>query len=341
MDESPQTRNFLPYNHLPFNELTLEDLKLTRWQKLIDTIARLFSAPSVMLTHANEKGLEVLASSSNQENPYSYGDSVPLDCNVYCHHVVQKNKSLYVKDAEQDGRWEDNPEWTKEGFRSYLGVPLNWPDGRVFGTLCVLERVTTDYSDEYYTLLENFKEIIEFELKLIDTTQKLKSLSVLDDLTGLYNRRGLLEASKHIISIANRNQLDIAVLYVDLDNLKSVNDNFGHDIGDKMIKASATTISVVLRSHDIAARVGGDEFVVVAAIERRQDMEKLIQRLNQATKDTIVSLVSKDKSIPLSISLGGKAAKIKTIRELKKLIEQADSIMMKLKKEKKIHNNRS
>jgi len=104
----------------------------------------------------------------------------------------------------------------------------------------------------------------ELEQRLSNQAAELRDLSLQDGLTGLYNRRGFLETSKQVLKTAVREQQAAAVLFVDLDGLKLVNDRLGHEAGDRFICEAAQVLRSTCRANDVVARLGGDEFVVLA-----------------------------------------------------------------------------
>ncbi|MHB9159135.1 MAG: diguanylate cyclase domain-containing protein [Thiobacillus sp.] len=97
----------------------------------------------------------------------------------------------------------------------------------------------------------------------IDAEQTIRKLSLHDPLTGLANRRFLNENEKHLIAGAKRSGKQMAVLTIDLDDFKAVNDLYGHAAGDAVLVASAERMKQLLRESDVIARLGGDEFIIV------------------------------------------------------------------------------
>ncbi len=315
-----------PFLRQSILEATPEDLDFSRWQSFVDRLARLFSAPVALINQANERGIQVIAGNTDKSNPYRSGDHCPPDTPVYCRDVINTSNTLYVPDGNNNPYWSDNPELTNDGMRSYLGVPLQWPDGSVFGTLCIMDRKPSDYGEMLIELLQSFKDVLDYELQLIDTNRKLRTLSLIDSMTGLYNRRGLIEASRHLIAQAGRHKHHVAVLYLDIDDLKPVNDRYGHDAGDLMIKMLASTIGTVLRGQDIAARLGGDEFAIIALIENENGVDYLIERLTLACAQKSLH-VGDGQSCSLQVSIGSAVDAVRTLRHLEELLDQADAAM--------------
>ena len=108
----------------------------------------------------------------------------------------------------------------------------------------------------------------------------LQQLSFEDELTGLLNRRGFVSLAPQNIKIAQRANWEILLIYADLDGLKSINDTFGHEEGDKAIKESADLLRETFRTSDLIARLGGDEFAVLAINASRDSINTITDRLN-------------------------------------------------------------
>ena len=127
----------------------------------------------------------------------------------------------------------------------------------------------------------------ELEHRVNERTEQLKELAARDALTGLYNRRHFAENLGRIFAEAWRYGSDLSCLMIDLDNFKSVNDTYGHKVGDDLLVAAAASISHELRASDLAARYGGDEFVVLlprtSVVEARNLAERIRDNFGQTT----------------------------------------------------------
>lgn len=129
----------------------------------------------------------------------------------------------------------------------------------------------------------------------------IQKLSMIDELTNLYNRRGFMLLSKKLITLANRNNHKILLIFADFDNLKFYNDNNGHIAGDQALKNSASIIKGAFRTSDIVARLGGDEFVVFAMETESENSETMIKRLKENINEFNLHT---ENSLPLSLSIG-------------------------------------
>ena len=134
-------------------------------------------------------------------------------------------------------------------------------------------------------------------------TKELKRLSERDPLTGLYNRRRLQEEIVRHLAILRRYARPFAVLMVDLDRFKQVNDTAGHAVGDALLVEVAHTMRRQLRTADYVARVGGDEFVILLPEVKAGTMETVSDKLLRSLRE--VRVPSGDASITPSVSIGG------------------------------------
>lgn len=135
-------------------------------------------------------------------------------------------------------------------------------------------------------LLGLYRETIRLIRAGMRAEQTIRQLSLHDPLTGLANRRFLNENEKHLIAGARRSQIRMAVLAVDLDDFKAVNDRYGHAAGDEVLVTSANRMKQLLREADVIARFGGDEFVIVLgqvddAAAAREVASRVVESLSQ------------------------------------------------------------
>jgi diguanylate cyclase (GGDEF)-like protein len=152
--------------------------------------------------------------------------------------------------------------------------------------------------------------------------------AVKDPLTRLYNREYLKEISEQLLNEAKREHLVLALVFIDLNNFKSVNDIYGHEEGDKVLKGVAEELKNSFRSYDIIVRYGGDEFIVLLKMPKKEEfeLEDVLFSINERIKN-------KFKKYSISLSYGI-ATNMETY-ELEKLIEIADARMYEDKKNKK------
>ena len=157
----------------------------------------------------------------------------------------------------------------------------------------------------------------------------LQSLSLVDELTGLYNRRGFLAVTETHLASIRRNQKAPVILYADLDGLKEINDSLGHHEGDRALKKTAEILKETFRSSDILARLGGDEFVVLAAIGADESAESLMTRLQDKLDE---ANARGSRRYDLSLSVGVAHFGDDDNHSIEELMAQADRAMYEQKR---------
>ena len=141
------------------------------WQQLLDGAARLFSLPAALIMLVDEPYIEVFKASSNPDNPYEEGDRELL-AGLYCEKTIQEGGECEINDALSEGWPVDNPD-IELGLISYLGLPLYWPEGEVFGTLCVLGREERNFTAVEKEVFFQFKKVLEGDLLAFFQQQQL------------------------------------------------------------------------------------------------------------------------------------------------------------------------
>ncbi|MBD2655357.1 diguanylate cyclase [Synechocystis sp. FACHB-383] len=260
---------------------------------------------------------------------------------AFCAHAILKDELLLVKDATQDERFADNPLVTDEPFiRFYAGYPLNLGQDFHVGTLCAIDRVPRDLSTEEQEILYDLSKMVESELaaialseaqmQLIEELDELERVAMLDSLTRLWNRLGIETLLQREWDYATRKDSPIAIVMIDFDNFKQINDQYGHLVGDEVLQGSSRLIISALRSYDALGRWGGDEFMLILPGSSREQTALLLERIQAAIAQNPVPTSAGPMTI--SLSMGGVSVFAKQSDELKHWVEQADNQLMKVKR---------
>lgn len=183
--------------------------------------------------------------------------------------------------------------------------------------------------DNIVAAIEVFTENSSTAKETIVENRELKKLLVTDELTQIPNRRYLDFHLQNIHKEKEEFNLKFGILFFDIDLFKNVNDTYGHNIGDEVLKMVSKTLSSNLRLEDKIGRWGGEEFIAVLQVSRESSLEKIANKLRiLVSKSTFKT--SKDENISVSISIGG--AIIKDGETIEQLIERADNNMYISKK---------
>jgi len=162
--------------------------------------------------------------------------------------------------------------------------------------------------------------------------EEILTLSITDQLTGLYNRRGFLSLAEQQVRLSNRNKKGMALFFADMDGLKWINDNLGHEEGDRAIMEAAGALRETFRASDVIARLGGDEFAALAIDIEEEHSEIFTVRL-QSLLDAR-NRPGNDK-YKLSISVGHSYYDPETPLSIDELMARADQLMYERKQKKK------
>lgn len=167
----------------------------------------------------------------------------------------------------------------------------------------------------------------EREEALRRNAELLKSLSLIDELTQLHNRRGFFELARQTLKMARREHYSMGLFFIDLNGLKQINDNLGHAVGDQALRDAADVLRQTFRDSDIIARIGGDEFVALAHVMR--DTNALRQRL----RDHLAEFnATHDKPYSLDVSIGTTVVNVTTDDNIEAMIARADAAMYEEKR---------
>jgi diguanylate cyclase (GGDEF)-like protein/PAS domain S-box-containing protein len=165
--------------------------------------------------------------------------------------------------------------------------------------------------------------------------EEIKALSLRDVLTTLYNRRGFLTLADLQIKTANRLKKKLAVLYLDMDNLKRINDSGGHKLGDRALTEIAFILKKSFRESDIVGRLGGDEFAVLAMETIQQiDADLLVKRL-QEKLDHFNARSAAEAGFTLSVSVGAFTREPEEPVTIEEMLSRADTLMYEQKRARK------
>ena len=174
-----------------------------------------------------------------------------------------------------------------------------------------------------------------YSLERHEILESLYRTTIVDELTGLYNRRGLYTLGNQQIELAKRHSDDIFIFFLDLDGMKAINDTLGHDYGDKALVDTSKIMHKSFRTTDILSRVGGDEFVIVAVKAQFEFIPIIIQRIKDFVKDQN----SSEEKFEISISIGVSKVDLDAESPLDEAIRDADKKMYDSKMKNKKNRN--
>lgn len=236
-----------------------------------------------------------------------------------CASVILNDAPYIVEDAKVDPRTLTNPLVAEEfGLRFYAGSPLKTHDGYNLGTLCCLDFKPRTLSSLEIDILESFARIVmdqmelriaarqidKLHIKLTELNKALEEKASRDMLTELWNRRAVLELLDQNLARAIRDHLPLSILMLDIDHFKSINDTYGHPVGDQVLKTVAESLSHSLRKSDTIGRLGGEEFLCILPACAQQEAFTVAERCRRSIENLAIVLEGSNKTISISVSIG-------------------------------------
>ena len=195
----------------------------------------------------------------------------------------------------------------------------------------------------YYPVFDGDGRVVRIAVFGTDITRHrqmekhLETIALTDQLTGLYNRRGFIDLAERQLQFCKRSKQKMLLFFADVDKMKWINDNLGHEDGDKALISTAKILANTFRSSDIISRVGGDEFAILARDADEKTAEGLLKRLHKLVKK---SNTRKGRKYDLSISIGYAVFDPHQHHDaLNELMSRADRQMYQDKKNKEIGRN--
>lgn len=170
---------------------------------------------------------------------------------------------------------------------------------------------------------------INVHLNLRKALERLEKMSLTDEMTGVYNRRYAYEILAREIAMARREKTNFIICYADIDNLKIINDTYGHSEGDKLITTITHSLGKVIRTTDYIFRMGGDEFMLLFPNAKLEESSNLIDRVREQLKGQTIH------DIPIDFSYGFSQFKFNDDISVEVLIKSADDRMYEAKQARK------
>lgn len=212
--------------------------------------------------------------------------------------IREKKRAIVTALPSLDPRYSGMPDWHLP-VEHFLAVPAIMSDAIV--GLIAVANADNPYVERDLNAVERLAGLYAIAVERTRTEDALRELSLVDELTKAYNRRGFMTLAGQQIKVAHRTKKDMSLFYADLDDLKTINDSFGHEEGDAALVEAAALLRDVFRDSDIIARLGGDEFVVLAIDVAEGRVAALARRLRERLQ---ARNARAGTPYPLSFSLG-------------------------------------
>lgn len=262
------------------------------FDKLTELVRNVLGVPiaAVSLIDSHRQWFKSIAGVDAREGPRDIS---------FCGYAIQRREPMMVTDATLDPRFSDNPLVTGGPMvRSYLGIPLETPDGYNLGTLCAIDTKPRVFTAHEITILTSFAKLVLNELEL-------RQIAMSDVLTGALSRRGLIAAAETEMARSRRYGTDAALVLFDVDNFKQINDQHGHAVGDVVLKNLVRRCFETLRSGDVLGRIGGEEFAILLPATGASGALDLAERLRRRFAALPVEVNGLDLRVTASFGVCG------------------------------------
>jgi diguanylate cyclase (GGDEF)-like protein/PAS domain S-box-containing protein len=266
---------------------------------VMEQACRLTSSASAFVGHVDERTGKFTPAAMTADAWDMLSEHAPAEGHIHENSgmwrwILEKQRAILTNMTGLDPRFTGMPDWHLS-VRQFLAVPAIM-SGSVVGLIAVANS-ENPYMERDLKAIERLAALYAIAVQRTRTENELRDLSLVDELTQVYNRRGFMTLAEQQIKVAHRTKKEMSLFYADLDDLKKINDSFGHKEGDAALIEGVDLLRDAFRDSDIIARIGGDEFVVlaidvaegrVAALARRL-REKIQARNSRAGVDYPVS----------------------------------------------------
>jgi diguanylate cyclase (GGDEF)-like protein len=257
--------------------------------------------------------------------------------------AIQTKKPVAIDDIHQDERFEPWREAAiKEGYTSFVSIPLILQD-RAIGVINIYSeklhhfspedvRLLTMFANQAVTAIENarlYREKTQVYAELREANLRLEELAVTDDLTQVYNRRFLQERLFVEVARSMRYQIPLSCLMIDIDHFKFVNDNYGHQRGDEVLKDLSLILRESTRKVDLVARYGGEEFIILLPHTPQDGALRKAQALRQEI--ALHKFAFNGDFLHITVSIGVATFPHPGIESVAELIAVADKALYRAK----------
>ncbi|HMK65769.1 MAG TPA: sensor domain-containing diguanylate cyclase, partial [Thermodesulfobacteriota bacterium] len=241
--------------------------------------------------------------------------------------AVRSGRSFVINDVRDQAPCPSRFALPSEG--SYFCGPLI-AGGIIIGSLRIQAAVDV-WTAERRRLVENYISGAASALSNLRHLSRMQEQASFDELTGLYNRRFMQEYARKQIAIARREQQPVGVLMLDLDHFKRINDEYGHAMGDCVLRYFSKTVSAAVREANLFARYGGEEFILMLSYANSKACLLVAERIRAAVMEMAVPSDTENPLPQITVSIGV-AVFAEHGETLEKVIEAADQALYESKR---------
>lgn len=254
----------------------------------------------------------------------------------FCAHAILQDDIFKVLDPLKDPRFADNPFVTGPPYiRFYAGYPVKAKNGKKLGTLCIIDNKPRQFSEDELSRLKDMAELVEAEIhkhvisfsqkKLISELNEAKRASLIDPLTQLWNREGLMRILIYQLAYSDEHNRYFGVAIADIDHFKKINDQYGHNVGDEVLRNVSRQLLQNCRQEDAVGRWGGEEFLIVIDTQEEKTLLEILERFRKGIEE--VSIEVNEVKVSVTVTIGAARFDPQSKMSLLNLIELADKAL--------------
>jgi len=267
-----------------FGQLALEgtdiDVLAEEASRMLDRVLAIDVSGVMKLLPGGEELLLISAVGLPQEDVGK--TRVPTGRKSQSGYALASGQAVVVKDWRTETRFEESDLQVKAGMRSAVIVLIKGK-GEPYGVLGAGSQTVREFTPEDVSFMQAIANVLANAIERRNDEERTQHEALHDPLTGLPNRNLFLDRLQHALSVAARRRTSIAVLFLDLDQFKLVNDSLGHAAGDELLAAVAPRLEQALRPGDTVARFGGDEFAILAEdVGNERGATRIAERIAEA-----------------------------------------------------------
>lgn len=259
-----------------------------------------------------------------------------------CARTGALTEPCVISDMRNDKRFKDHPLVDgRPGLRFYASYPLLDTKGALAATFCLLDTTPRELSDDDYQAFLDFGEIAQQELltdqrnsavtQLVSKLGSARRASMIDPLTKVWNRTGADALIRSLLNQDDSNASVFTMCLLDIDRFKSINDDYGHPVGDEVLRKLAARFVRCLRPDDIVCRFGGDEFLVVLPGLEAAEAASIVDRIRRAASDE--SIRTRTGDITFTVSIGYSSTGRNAGASYEDLLREVDDALLACKRD--------
>jgi diguanylate cyclase (GGDEF)-like protein len=287
---------------------------------ILDQLARVIDYDSAAVLLLEEDNVRVVTGHGFKDSTKFLGRSYPIK-DLPLEKILETQRALWLENPRENTKLRKLG-WTKN-IQSWMALPM-WAPGELIGFMTLDSYQPDAYGASEAALVQPYANQAAQAIENARRFDWVQRQALTDDLTGLYNRRGLFQLGRREVERADRFERPLTAIMIDIDHFKRVNDRYGHYIGDQVLCEIARRCTALLRKIDLLGRYGGEEFAILLPETAMRTAMEVAERIRKFIADETVKTGRGDLSITISL---GVAQLTNDTTELARLLDAADTAM--------------